>query len=428
MQQHHWMARRLRPPRGQLTCLLLTAALTGGCSDGDGDVGEAQDRVSGGYGTHVYVVAHQDDDLLFINPDMQDSILSGHPTTTIFLTAGDPGTCKECWLARENGILNAYAAMVSVPKDWTCRMVVYPGGKIVRRCILNPCARVNVVFMRLPDRPASSLASLWFPEGGSPFYGDTPVSQLAAVEGTTTYTKPELVQMLATMFTELSPERIGTQDSSLAHGEDHWDHVGGALFALEAAHAYASPHELRMYRGYNIYGNYFTSPTPEPANLTVAQYNEKVRIMVAYGGGFEPDSDYDHWSWRRYTIDKLPGGTGPIVQASGLCLDASGGAAHLTTCAGSDAQTWSVNDDDTIVGEGGQCLTVGADGITVQAAACVGSAAQRWSLMDDDQLRGVDGSCLGVAPDGVAVTAQRCAADTTGPKFFPIAAQRWSQP
>ncbi|MFT3771063.1 MAG: PIG-L family deacetylase [Minicystis sp.] len=357
------------------------------CDDGDactrGDAcqaGVCAGVASCGAGAHVYVVAHQDDDLLFINPDVEESILGGHPTTTVFLTAGDPGTCEVCWASRENGIFNAYAAMANVAKDWSCEPVTYPGGKIVRRCTLNTAPSVRVVFVRLPDRPAPSLASLWFPTSGPPFY-DTPVSSLSAVDGSSTYTKTELVQLLASIYAELAPTRIGMLDSTFAYGDDHPDHITSALFALEAAHAYPSAHELRMFRGYNIYGNYFTIPAPEPANLTQAQYTEKVRIMVAYGGGFPLDSDYDHWCWRQYAIDKLPGGNGPIVHVNGRCLDASGSAVQAATCTGSAAQTWSMKADDTVQIGAGQCLTIGADGIAVQAAACVGSAQQRWTLM-----------------------------------------------
>jgi hypothetical protein len=37
------------------------------------------------------VVAHEDDDLLFMNPDIQHDIRAGVCVTTVFLTAGDDG-------------------------------------------------------------------------------------------------------------------------------------------------------------------------------------------------------------------------------------------------------------------------------------------------------------------------------------------------
>ena len=37
----------------------------------------------------LYIVAHQDDDLLFMNPDIQTSIAIGHIVKTAYLTAGD---------------------------------------------------------------------------------------------------------------------------------------------------------------------------------------------------------------------------------------------------------------------------------------------------------------------------------------------------
>ena len=41
------------------------------------------------YASHVQVVPHQDDDLLFMNPDLQIAIASGAPVTTIYLTSGE---------------------------------------------------------------------------------------------------------------------------------------------------------------------------------------------------------------------------------------------------------------------------------------------------------------------------------------------------
>lgn len=37
------------------------------------------------------IVAHTDDDLLFMNPDIATSIAEGNVATTVFVTAGDAG-------------------------------------------------------------------------------------------------------------------------------------------------------------------------------------------------------------------------------------------------------------------------------------------------------------------------------------------------
>jgi GlcNAc-PI de-N-acetylase len=51
--------------------------------------------------SHVYFVAHQDDDVLFMNPDIQHAIAAGHHVTTVYLTAGSCIPDTEYYLTRE---------------------------------------------------------------------------------------------------------------------------------------------------------------------------------------------------------------------------------------------------------------------------------------------------------------------------------------
>ncbi|MFD0346121.1 PIG-L family deacetylase [Kitasatospora aburaviensis] len=65
----------------------------------------------------VQIVAHQDDDLLFMNPDLLNSIRSGTKTTTIYVTAGESNRKPAEPYARNRqvGVQLAYAAMAGVP-------------------------------------------------------------------------------------------------------------------------------------------------------------------------------------------------------------------------------------------------------------------------------------------------------------------------
>jgi hypothetical protein len=63
----------------------------------------------------MHFVAHQDDDLLFMNPDIATSIAYGNHVVSVFLTAGTAVGEDEFeprLIEREIGILNAYAYMV----------------------------------------------------------------------------------------------------------------------------------------------------------------------------------------------------------------------------------------------------------------------------------------------------------------------------
>jgi hypothetical protein len=375
----------------------------------------------------IYFVAHQDDDLLFMNPDIERSILAGKRTQAVFVTAGDDGSCTPCWQGRENGIWNAYAAMANVAKDWTCAPRTFH-GKTVSSCVLNTAPHVSVVFMRLPD---GGLASLWATDSGPPFWV-TPVPSLTSVDGAYTVTKAEAITLVYDVIADFHPAVVGTMDSTLAYGDDHPDHQTSALLALEASFRVDSPLTLRIFRAYNIYGNYFTIPSPEPENLSPAEYAEKVRIMEAYAGGFPVDSDFDRWCHRRYAISRLAGGAGPLVEPGGKCLDTQNGASTsgapivVRPCDGSASQLWTVGTGGQLTRAAGKCLSLGAGGAGV-LADCSADLAQRFRLFQNGQIRGQGGTCLTIGADGVTVSAALCDADRTTDKYVPLPTQRFTQ-
>jgi len=70
-------------------------------------------------GASMNIVAHEDDDLLFLSPDLIHDIQSGRCVRTIFVTAGDAGKGRRYWKSREDGIRSAYALMAGVSSPWT---------------------------------------------------------------------------------------------------------------------------------------------------------------------------------------------------------------------------------------------------------------------------------------------------------------------
>jgi LmbE family N-acetylglucosaminyl deacetylase len=64
------------------------------------------------------VVAHPDDDLLFLSPDLLDALRSGDDVRTVYLTAGDAGRAQEYWRGRTLGVGAAYATLLGVPDAW----------------------------------------------------------------------------------------------------------------------------------------------------------------------------------------------------------------------------------------------------------------------------------------------------------------------
>jgi LmbE family N-acetylglucosaminyl deacetylase len=385
---------------------------------------------TGGIG-HLYFVAHEDDELLFVNPALEQSIRAGVPTRVVYLTAaGSPDTAS--WQAREHAVYGSTIAMTGIVVDpyadsatyWTISSKTYAGKTVVLSTLnLNPS--VSVLFIRLPD---GGLSSLWSTTNGPPFFVN-PVASLTTADNANTYTKADLINTLSAIISDFQPGSTGTQDCTFAYGDDHQDHITSALFALEAEHTYWRPHLMRQFRGYNIYGNYFTIPAPEIANLSPAEYNEKTRVMVAYAGGFPAGSDYDHWCARHYAIAKMPGGTGALITPGGLCVQPSGGSSASGTPVvlapqnDSLAQRWTITSDGLVQGTGGKCLTVGTNGSTVTIEDAVGSIRQRWTYFSNGQLRGYNGMTLTVAADGVTLIADLPVADQSANQWTVPASQ-----
>ena len=70
-------------------------------------------------GTSLNIVAHADDDLLFLSPDLLHAIEASRNVRTVFLTAGDSGAGADYWGRREAGVRAAYAQMSGVANVWT---------------------------------------------------------------------------------------------------------------------------------------------------------------------------------------------------------------------------------------------------------------------------------------------------------------------
>src|SRR5690606_7153523 len=64
-------------------------------------------------------VAHLDDDLLFMNPDIAATINDGGCVLTVYLTASDRGRGEEYMRGRERGVRAAYAYLANASDLWT---------------------------------------------------------------------------------------------------------------------------------------------------------------------------------------------------------------------------------------------------------------------------------------------------------------------
>lgn len=264
---------------------------------------------------HLQVVAHHDDDLLFMNPDVRDAVRAGNRLMTVFLTAGEAEEpdANGYSASRQAGARAAYANMAGVPDEWEGATLPLADGRTAERYALKARPRVSLVFLNLPEDADAranggrgALRRLWEDRRG--WYA---VDSLLPTGGQVTtpsrYTGNGLIRVLARLMAEFRPTVLRTQDSDpdpdypfWQPWHDHPDHVMSARFAEAAARVYRrSPGRPSLtqlgYRDYNI--------ESAPVNLSPEQQNDKIGHFAVYQRHDKlanGPTAYDRWPRRMY--------------------------------------------------------------------------------------------------------------------------------
>jgi LmbE family N-acetylglucosaminyl deacetylase len=232
--------------------------------------------------TVMNIVAHEDDDILFMNPDVQQEISVGHCVRTIYITAGDDGQNRGYWLAREQGAEAAYSTMLGSQQPWVEHVVQLDSQQYVT--IANPRGnnQISLIFMRLPDgglngngfgvTHSQSLAALY--SGKS--------KRLETVDKQSNFSSNQLSAALTTLMANYQASTIHTQSS--LHGTlyvDHSDHQAAGAFAKRAFDAYAQQQfdgqaslTIKYYVGYPV--------RQLPVNLTAEEIARKQAVFLKY--------------------------------------------------------------------------------------------------------------------------------------------------
>ena len=205
------------------------------------------------------IVAHEDDDLLFMNPDIYNDISYGHCVQTVYLTAGDAGSSATYWKRRERGVRDAYATMRRVRKAWLRKTISYSGHKMTRFRLADDTG-ISLVFLRLPDGTPGGTGTGTYGGGSLQKLWDRRISSLTTVDGTSSYSRSDLISALAQTINDYDPDTIRaqdyTRDYSLADYStgntdgDHSDHHAAAYFAYQAERRYYNHHRITPYLGY----------------------------------------------------------------------------------------------------------------------------------------------------------------------------------
>jgi LmbE family N-acetylglucosaminyl deacetylase len=253
----------------------------------------------------LIVIAHPDDDLLFMNPTLAEEIAAGEPVTTVYLTAGDAGFDAEYWEGREAGAKAAYALMAdSDPGSWVDETVTLDvGGDAVevQSSYLADAPQVRLYFLRTPDG---------IDGGGTSAYGfgsleqlwDGTVSEVTTVDGAATYSSEDLTQVIGAIMTRHAPTDILLQDDST--DIEHSDHVHAADFAEAALPLYGEDVTVTRYQSYDTWGEE-ENLSPEDQALVTEIFETYAAFdpQVVDGAG-EIREPYTDWVMREYVASQ----------------------------------------------------------------------------------------------------------------------------
>ncbi|HYC81375.1 MAG TPA: PIG-L family deacetylase, partial [Solirubrobacterales bacterium] len=276
-------------------------------------------------GRSMYVVAHEDDSLIFQSPALLQEIRSGRCIQTVYLTAGDAGKDAAYWEDREAGNEAAYAQMAGVPDEWT-QTTTNVGGHPISSETLDGQPRLSLVYLRLPDGnitgegfPAygnQSLLKLW--RSANP-NGSPSIPSMTAVDGSTTYSYAELIATLTALIAAYQPQLIATQNYAAGlppsfPSFDHPDHLITAYMVRSAQESYAAAHQLIAYKGYDV--------SNDPQNVTGTLLGAKQLAFYTYGA-HDPETCVDEAScsttlyggWLKRQVRTATATTGVVADA-----------------------------------------------------------------------------------------------------------------
>lgn len=313
---------------------ITLAGLSGGCTGApgraaapegpgyDGASGVPVRTAPGGFAptagnTVMQIVAHPDDDLFFMNPDLAQTITAGTPVTSVYVTDGGshgrntiPGGPREradvpaYVSARQQGLRQAYARMLGAPlfTAWQRTVLALPGGRQAEVNRLEHAGRrAELIFLGLRMHARNgpkpvNLTLLWSTPGVTLPTQHAPESP---VRRSFSWTRRDLVDGLVFLLGSRRPSLVRTLDpdpdaqrhdslhprgSDQRGYSDHPDHTAAALFTWRALAEWsgrsrrgAAPAFLtEAYRGY--YNQRW------PANLAPDAVRLKGDVLRAYGG------------------------------------------------------------------------------------------------------------------------------------------------
>jgi LmbE family N-acetylglucosaminyl deacetylase len=267
------------------------------------------------------VVAHHDDDLLFLSPELVTDLRDGAVVRTVFLVASDYHTYPTYMEQRELGVREAYAQAAGLTRTpW--RSYAYSCGNL-SATLWTLGTRVSILENRLPDNATAPPNRLWQLYARDQSLTGRPLDHATA----RTTGRDQLIAYLRAVVADFAPDVVRTTDPTAdLHGQHtaarpledyyfHRDHVATARLVRTALLDVPSSPDVVYYRDYTI--------RDEPANLGAADAAFKRAAFRTYAahdvdicpnGGVDcppPGGFYDELLSRRYEAD--PAWLGDLV-------------------------------------------------------------------------------------------------------------------
>ncbi|MEV5479947.1 MULTISPECIES: PIG-L family deacetylase [Streptomyces] len=266
----------------------------------------------------VHIVAHADDGLYFMNPDLEQSLRSGARSVTVCLTGGEadghnvslrtpdpervPVDRAAFARARANGLRAAYAAMVTgnPAARWDVAALSLLPGFEAELQTLHDAPQHQLIFLELVESRAVwqartvSLRGLWL---GAAATLPTLRPDRTPVRRQYHYTRDQVIRTLVAVLDRVRPTVVRTLDPNAVHSRkrppatsdhdprlaglryyDHQDHTASAYFAQAALAAYADrgrPPIVEHYLGYEA--------GVLPHDIDLATARRKAALLSVYG-------------------------------------------------------------------------------------------------------------------------------------------------
>lgn len=359
----------------------IALAVSAGAGCGDNWVVEGAPL---GPAAEVAIVAHPDDDLIFMQPDLGDAVRDESGVTIVYVTAGNGRHGLDTAERRYDAVRAAYARAAGVEDRyaWFCGAIELAGHH-ADHCRLEP-GNISLVFLGYPDggkegeQPAS-LSSLW--------RGEIESAETIGRQ-TTRYDRAGLIAAVTAVLDLVGPHTVHTLEIAQTHGRDHADHrIAGALALVAVAASQSNP-AIVAHRGYAV--------ESEPVNLTGPVFSRAADALAHYTAcvdGCAPCGEpcdeiqpaHATWLARQYAIGMRRTAAGVLrwtdATGSDACAaaDASGSLA-LAACA--TAEPWRLAADGTLHA-GERCIQILPTGELVAGASCAADAAHRFFLDDE---------------------------------------------